>query len=113
MTSAPDKLDDRTVFYKHDDSNFYPALSYLLGQALALIPQMLIDVLLFGTCVYWMVGFVATAQVSHLCEYRSGVIFQKLLSHNVFTGISVVFSAIFLLQLHYGPGFWVVGICGS
>jgi len=62
MTSAPDKLDDRAVFYKHDDSNFYPALSYIIGQALALIPQMIIDVLLFGTCVYWMVGFVATAQ---------------------------------------------------
>lgn len=63
MTGAPGKLDDRTVFYKHNDSNFYPALSYIIGQALALIPQMLIDVLLFGTFVYWMVGFVATAKV--------------------------------------------------
>lgn len=44
MTSAPEKLDDRSVFYKHSDSNFYPAMSYLLGQAVALIPQMLIDV---------------------------------------------------------------------
>jgi len=62
MTSAPGKLDDRAVFYKHDDSNFYPALSYVIGQALALIPQMIIDVFLFGTFVYWMVGFVATAR---------------------------------------------------
>ena len=61
MTSAPDKVDDRAIFYKHADSNFYPALAYIIGQALALIPQMLIDVLLFGICVYWMVGFVATA----------------------------------------------------
>lgn len=62
MTSAPDKVDDRAIFYKHADSNFYPALAYIIGQALALIPQMLIDVLLFGICVYWMVGFVATAK---------------------------------------------------
>lgn len=62
MTSSTDKLDDRKIFYKHDDSNFYPALSYVLGQALALIPQMLLDVLLFGTFIYWMVGFVATAK---------------------------------------------------
>ena len=61
MTSAPEKLDDRAVFYKHSDSNFYPALSYVIGQALALVPQMLLDVLLFGTFVYWLVGFVATA----------------------------------------------------
>lgn len=46
---------------KHNDSNFYPAFSYVLGQALALVPQMLLDVLLFGTFVYWLVGFVATA----------------------------------------------------
>lgn len=42
-------------------SNFYPAASYVLGQALALVPQMMMDVLLFGTLVYWMVGFTATA----------------------------------------------------
>ena len=62
MTSSTDKLDDRKIFYKHDDSNFYPALSYIVGQALALIPQMLLDVMLFGTFIYWMVGFVATAK---------------------------------------------------
>ena len=61
MTSAPDKVDDRVIFYKHADSNFYPALAYIIGQALALIPQMLLDVLLFGTFVYWMVGFVSSA----------------------------------------------------
>ena len=63
MTSAPEKLDDRSVFYKHNDSNFYPALAYLIGQALALVPQMLLDVLLFGTFVYWLVGFTASALV--------------------------------------------------
>ena len=62
MTASTDKLDDRKIFYKHDDSNFYPALSYVVGQAVALIPQMLLDVLLFGSFVYWMVGFVATAK---------------------------------------------------
>eukprot|EP01082_Thalassiosira_pseudonana_P014895 g13469.t1 g13469 contig8:742113-747102(+) len=61
MTSAPEKLDDRAIFYKHSDSNFYPALSYIVGQALALVPQMIMDVLLFGTLVYWLVGFTATA----------------------------------------------------
>jgi hypothetical protein len=70
MTSSPEKLDDRTIFYKHDDSNFYPALSYVIGQALASIPQMMIDVLLFGTFVYWMVGFVASAKAFLLVSLR-------------------------------------------
>ena len=55
MASAPEKLNDREIFYKHDDSNFYPAASYVIGQALALIPQMMLDVLIFGCLVYWMV----------------------------------------------------------
>ena len=61
MTSAPEKLNDRTVFYKHNDSNFYPSLSYVIGQTFALVPQMAMDVLLFGTIVYWMVGFTKSA----------------------------------------------------
>ena len=61
MTAAPEKVNARAVFYKHADSNFYSSLSYVIGEALAAMPQMLIDVLLFGTFVYWMVGFVASA----------------------------------------------------
>lgn len=61
MTSAPEKVDARAVVYKHTESNFYSALSYVIGEALASSPQMLIDVLLFGVFVYWMVGFLPTA----------------------------------------------------
>ena len=69
MTSSPEKLNDRAIFYKHDDTNFYPALSYVIGQALASIPQMLIDVLIFGTFVYWLVGFVDSAKGFLLVGY--------------------------------------------
>jgi hypothetical protein len=71
MASAPEKINDRAIFYKHDDSSFYPAASYVIGQALALIPQMLIDVLLFGTIIYWMVGFVAGGFVLYLVLFFS------------------------------------------
>ena len=66
MASAPEKITDRAMFYKHNDSNFYPAASYVIGQALALIPQMMIDVLIFGTLVYWMVGFAPGGFVLYL-----------------------------------------------
>jgi ABC-type multidrug transport system permease subunit len=71
MASAPEKINDRTIFYKHDDSNFYPAASYVIGQSLALIPQMVIDVLLFGTLVYFMVGFAAGGFVLYLVLFIS------------------------------------------
>ena len=76
MTSSPEKLDDRAIFYKHDDTNFYPALSYVIGQALASIPQMLIDVLLFGTFVYWLVGFVVSAKGFLLVGLRLFILFS-------------------------------------
>jgi len=61
MTAAPEKVEARAVFYKHKDSNFYSALSYVIGEAIAAMPQMLVDVILFGVFVYWMVGFEPTA----------------------------------------------------
>lgn len=54
-------MDDRSIFYKHHNSNFYSALSYILGQVAALVPSMLIDAAVLGSLLYWMVGFRATA----------------------------------------------------
>jgi ABC-type multidrug transport system permease subunit len=71
MASAPEKINDRVIFYKHDDSNFYPAAAYVIGQSLALIPQMVIDVLLFGTLVYFMVGFAAGGFLLYLVLFIS------------------------------------------
>ena len=54
-------LDDRGIFYKHHNSNFYSALSYVLGQVTALVPSMIIDASVLGSLLYWMVGFRPTA----------------------------------------------------
>ena len=39
MTSAPALVDDRIIFYRHFDANFYGAFSYALGKAVSLLPQ--------------------------------------------------------------------------
>jgi hypothetical protein len=39
MTAAPEQLVDRSIFYKHQDADFYPTCSYVLGRSIALIPQ--------------------------------------------------------------------------
>jgi len=60
MVSAPSQIDDRVIFYKHHDANFYGAFPYVLGKSIGLMPQALIDVLIFGTIIYWMVGLSAS-----------------------------------------------------
>ena len=50
------------VFYKHHDSNFYSAGSYVIGKAMALLPQLTLDTLLLGTMIYWLANFVASAK---------------------------------------------------
>lgn len=60
-TTIFQQWDDRAIFYKHHESNFYSALSFVWGKSLAMFPQMLMDTLLLGTLVYWLVGFVADA----------------------------------------------------
>lgn len=56
MVAAPENVDDRIICYKQSDANFYSPFPYVIGKALSLMPQNLIDVLIFGTIIYWMVG---------------------------------------------------------
>ena len=61
MTSAPGQIDDRPIFYRHCDANFYPTASYVLGIIVALFPQTLMDTFTFATILYWMVGLAKSA----------------------------------------------------
>uniref|UniRef100_A0A7S1V0Y6 ABC transporter domain-containing protein n=1 Tax=Grammatophora oceanica TaxID=210454 RepID=A0A7S1V0Y6_9STRA len=60
MVAAPANIDGRTIFYKQRDANFYSAFPYVIGKALALMPQAFTDVMIFGTIIYWMVGLAPT-----------------------------------------------------
>lgn len=39
MVVVPDQVSDRSIYYKHLEANFYGAFPYVLGRALALLPQ--------------------------------------------------------------------------
>jgi hypothetical protein len=39
MGSVPDLVDDRIIFYRHFDANFYGAFAYAFGKAISLLPQ--------------------------------------------------------------------------
>ena len=46
----------RGILYKHQDANFFPTWTYVVGRSLATIPSSVIDGLLYGTIVFWFVG---------------------------------------------------------
>jgi ABC-type multidrug transport system ATPase subunit len=39
MTTAPGFVDERPIFYKQADANFFPSLPYVLGKSISKIPQ--------------------------------------------------------------------------
>jgi hypothetical protein len=39
MVNAPGLIDDRFIFYKQADANFYSAFPYVLGRTISQIPQ--------------------------------------------------------------------------
>lgn len=56
MQTASGLLEDRIIFYKHADEHFYSAWPFVFGRTLASIPQTIIDVFMFGSILYFMVG---------------------------------------------------------
>lgn len=42
--------------YKQQDANFFPTWTYVVGRSLASVPASVIDGLVYGTLVYWLVG---------------------------------------------------------
>uniref|UniRef100_K3WZM1 ABC transporter domain-containing protein n=2 Tax=Globisporangium ultimum (strain ATCC 200006 / CBS 805.95 / DAOM BR144) TaxID=431595 RepID=K3WZM1_GLOUD len=52
----------RDIFYKHRAANFYRTSSYVLACSVSQLPLAIGESLIFGSLVYWMCGFVATAQ---------------------------------------------------
>uniref|UniRef100_H3GDX6 ABC transporter domain-containing protein n=1 Tax=Phytophthora ramorum TaxID=164328 RepID=H3GDX6_PHYRM len=58
----PTVLATRDVIYKQRGANFYRTSSFVIASSAKQIPIILMETLLFGSLVYWMCGFVASAQ---------------------------------------------------
>lgn len=56
FTKVIPQYDVRGTLYKHQDANFFPTWTYVVGRSLATIPASIIDGLLYGTIIYWFVG---------------------------------------------------------
>jgi ABC-type multidrug transport system ATPase subunit/ABC-type multidrug transport system permease subunit len=60
-SQVPIFMEAREVFYKQRGANFYQTVSYVVAYSIALMPPSLGEILIFGSMVYWMCGFVAEA----------------------------------------------------
>jgi ABC-type multidrug transport system ATPase subunit len=116
MTSIPAQVEDRIIFYRHYDANFYGAFAYAFGKAISLLPQSLCDVLIFATICYFMVGLTAAASnyfifIAILFVF-SFVMNQQLAVFTAFTNKSGVQagSAVILLFFLVFCGFLVTPV---
>lgn len=97
-------MDDRILFYKHADANFYSSWPYAFGRAIAQIPQVrqtesslsakifflsllglfwqtMLDTLMFAVIFYYMVGLADRESVSNFVRFLVIVFLFSLLSN--------------------------------
>ncbi|EGZ13044.1 pleiotropic drug resistance protein ABC superfamily [Phytophthora sojae] len=58
-SQIPVFMEAREIFYKQRGANFYQTASYVIDYSIALMPPSVFEILIFGSLVYWMCGFVA------------------------------------------------------
>jgi ABC-type multidrug transport system ATPase subunit len=83
MLKVAPQIDIRGIFYKEQDANFYPTWIYVLARALAGLPTSVQDAFIYGSLIYWMSGFAATAEnyilfiiLTLLCAFTCGLMFS-------------------------------------
>ena len=77
----------RGVLYKHQDANFFPTWTFVVGRSIASIPASVIDGLLYGTLVFWFVGLAHNDGAS----FGNYIVFV-LVTTCASTGIGLLFS---------------------
>ncbi|ETM02395.1 hypothetical protein L917_01129 [Phytophthora nicotianae] len=58
---VPSFMAIRDVFNKQRGANFFRTSSFVLATSVSQVPLAVIETLIFGSIIYWMCGFVATA----------------------------------------------------
>ncbi|OQR80584.1 ATP-binding Cassette (ABC) Superfamily [Achlya hypogyna] len=57
----PAVLEAREIYYKQRAANFFRTSSFILAQSFTQVPFALGETIVFGSIMYWMTGFVASA----------------------------------------------------
>ncbi|KAG7389304.1 hypothetical protein PHYPSEUDO_010639 [Phytophthora pseudosyringae] len=108
VTLIPSLLSMRDVFYKQRQTNFFRATSFTVASSVSQIPMVLVESVLFGTIMYWMCGFVSTAEgyfLFQLVVFLTNIAFTSLFffiaaaspNMNVANPVAMLFTLFFVL----------------
>jgi len=118
----------RGVLYKQQDANFFPTWTYVVGRSLASVPASVIDGLVYGTLVYWLVGlahndgasfgnYVMFVFITMVSSIGIGLVFSifSAITNDRSTGQAYMSVSMVLLILFSGftvtpnniPGYWI------
>ena len=89
MLATPQQVDKRSIFYKHQDGNFFPTWTFVVGRSLAQLPQAFIDSMLYGTIVYFFVGL----SYSNGATIANYFVFQLLILATTY-GATLIFGVL-------------------
>eukprot|EP00403_Amphidinium_massartii_P008428 CAMPEP_0178426162 /NCGR_PEP_ID=MMETSP0689_2-20121128/29096_1 /TAXON_ID=160604 /ORGANISM="Amphidinium massartii, Strain CS-259" /LENGTH=1373 /DNA_ID=CAMNT_0020047847 /DNA_START=36 /DNA_END=4154 /DNA_ORIENTATION=+ len=126
MSTLPDGFDQRAVFYKQRDSNFYRTLAYSIAQNVVNFPVTIIKVLVFVSIIYWAsslsdanggMHYLYFMAVCILLDFAMGQYFKVLIAvlpgYDAATpvaAVSVLFMVIFsgfIIAAEEIPEYWV------
>ena len=62
LTSTPDEVDGRLIYYKHADARFYQAGAFLLGRQISQLPLLAMEIVAFGLPFYFIAGLAYEAR---------------------------------------------------
>eukprot|EP00536_Pseudo-nitzschia_multiseries_P002021 jgi/Psemu1/182647/e_gw1.27.166.1 len=83
MVTAPGFVNERLIYYKQNDANYYGAFSFVFAKAISKLPQTAMDCVVFGTILYYMVGLAP--QPEYFCVFLGIVfVFNVLMSELLF-----------------------------
>jgi len=71
MQSSSGLIQDRIIYFKHTDANFYSAWPFIFGRTLSQMPQTFADTITFGAILYYMIGLADRDSASNFFIYLS------------------------------------------
>lgn len=88
MLKIPAQFEPRSIFYKHQDANFFPTWTFVAGRSLAGVPTSVIDALVYGSFVYWFVGLSSSDGPAAFFKFLLLVLTASLSSGLIFSMFS-------------------------